>query len=126
MLLLLCVCWTARYTIYAAGWAESISFFLLTFILLNKFAKPNTYGIPIVLSIILGRTILEIPVRLFDFYGSLFSLFVLAISVISILLGANYYRERRIVDLVFSAIIMILLNTVAHHAWFDYTHFTRL
>jgi hypothetical protein len=105
---------------YAAGWAESIGFFLLTFILLDKYAETDTNGVPFVVSIILGRLLLDAPLRILDYWGSRISLFVTIISVISILLAAAYYRERRNIVLILSAVILILLNTTAHQAWLHY------
>ena len=117
MLVFLLTCWTAKFTVYAAGWAESLSYFVLTFVVLRKYAKPDTYGWPFVLSIVLGRLLLEVPVRILDFNGSLFSMFVPMIVVVSILLGAVYFRERRNSVLVLAVIVLILLNTTAHDAW---------
>lgn len=119
MLVFSLTCWTATYTIYAAGWTEAVAYFVLTYISLEKYGKPGTFGASIITTIILGRIILELPVRIFDFQDSIFSMFVPIIAIVSIMLGATYYREKRNTVLVLSVIILILLNTLGHHFWYD-------
>ena len=120
MLTLLFTFWTAKYTVYAEGWAQSIAYFALTFMLLNKYESSSSYGIPTVISIILGRIILEIPIRIMDFSGSVFSMFVPIVALVSIILGALYFKERKNLVLILEIIIIILLNTVAHEAWIKF------
>ena len=122
MLTFLLTFWTAGYTLYAAAWTESICFFVLTFLLLQKYAKPNTYGWPIVTAVILGRILLELPIRITEFRATLFSLFIPITVISSIVLAAVYYRERRPVVLILSAIIMVLLNTIVHEDWINLFH----
>ena len=122
MLTFLLTFWTAGYTLYAAAWTESICFFVLTFLLLQKYAKPNTFGWPIVTAVILGRILLELPIRIIEFRATLFSLFIPITVISSIVLAAVYFRERRPVVLILSAIIMVLLNTVVHEDWINLFH----
>ena len=122
MLTFLLTFWTAGYTLYAAAWTESICFFVLTFLLLQKYAKPNTFGWPIVTAVILGRILLELPIRITEFRATLFSLFIPITVISSIVLAAVYYRERRPVVLILSAIIMVLLNTIVHEDWINLFH----
>ena len=46
MLVFMLTFWTAGYSLYTAAWAESISFFVLTYLLLQRYAEPETYGMP--------------------------------------------------------------------------------
>ena len=115
---LLC-CWTASYSLYAAGWAESICYFIVTYLLLNKYAKSNTYGIPYLIAILLGRIILEFPLRISEFRATLFSLFIPIVVCVSIMLAALYFREKRPAVIILSCIIIILLNTIAHEDWIN-------
>ena len=119
MLAFLLCCWTAAYSLYAAGWAESVCYFVVTFLLLNKFANPNTYGAPYLLAIILGRFVLELPVRLTEFGTTLFSLFIPLIVLATIILASLYFKEKRPAVLILSVIIIILLNTLAHEDWIN-------
>lgn len=118
--------WTAEYTIYAAGWAESVAFFVTTYILLCKYAEPGTFAWKTVLAIILGRILLELPLRITEFWSTLFSMFVPMVVIVSILLAALYYKDKRPLTLVLSVIILVLLNTITHHAWSHWIHHTPL
>ena len=114
--------WTAEFTIYAAGWAESVAFFVTTYILLSKYAEPRTFAWITVLAIVLGRIVLELPLRVTEFWSTLFSMFVPMVVVASILLAALYYRDKKSTTLILSVIILILLNTAGHHAWSNMLH----
>jgi len=114
--------WTAEFTIYAAGWAESVAFFVTTYILLSKYAEPRTFAWKTVLAIVLGRIVLELPLRVTEFWSTLFSMFVPMVVVASILLAALYYRDKKSTTLILSVIILILLNTAGHHAWSNMLH----
>ena len=117
LLLFLITCWTGAYSIYSAGWTESICFFVFTLLVLDKFAKPNSYGVSIIVTIIVGRIVLELPLRIFEFRETLFSMFVPILSIVSILLAAIYHKEKRISILILAIVIIVLLNTVVHDAW---------
>ena len=81
LLVFLLTCWTAAFRGPSAEWAESVSFFLFTYCMLERYAKKDTDGIPVVLMIMLGRIILEIPIRIDDFSGTIGSLFVTIVQV---------------------------------------------
>lgn len=117
LLLFLITCWAGAYSIFSAGWTESICFFVFTLLVLDKFAKPNCYGISIIVTIIAGRIVLELPLRVFEFRETLFSMFVPIVSIVSILLAAVYHKEKRTSVLILAVVILVLLNTVAHDAW---------
>ena len=117
MLVFLLTCWTANYTVFAAGWAESIAYFALTYVVLRKYAEPGTYGVPYVVSIIVGRLLLEVFPRAIDFSGSLFSMFVPMLVVASVILASVYYREHKASVLILAVILLIVLNTTTHDAW---------
>lgn len=117
LLLFLITCWTGSYSIYSAGWTESICFFVFTLLVLDKLAKPDHYSVSFIVTIIMGRIILEVPLRVFEFRETLFSLFVPIVSIVSILLAAVYHKEKRTSVLILAVVILVLLNTVAHDAW---------
>lgn len=119
MLVFLLTCWTAKYAIYAGGWTESVAYFVLTYILLEKYGKPQTFNVPIITIVMFGRIFLELPIRILDFWNSLFSMFIPMIVIASIILAATYYREKRYSVLILSVVILILLNTIGHHFWYD-------
>ena len=71
----------------------------------------------VILTIILGRIILEIPVRFMDFRGSLASLGITVVVLTSILLALLCFREKRISVFILSTIIIVLLNTFGLYTW---------
>jgi len=112
--------WPAKYSIFAEGWTQSVCYFVLTYILLDKYSEERKQYIPIVLAIIAGRFLIEIPIRIIDFYDSLFSFFVPIIAISSIILSAICYKEKRIAIYIMAVIIVVLLNTVVHYSWYHY------
>lgn len=125
LLLFLITCWTAAYSLYAASMAETICYFLLTYFILEKYAKPKTYGIPYVIAIIIGRIVLDIPIRVMEFRETLFSLFIPIVVMSSIFLGSLYYKEKNRTVLVLSIIILLLLSTIGQAQWLDAFRFGK-
>jgi len=117
MLVFLVTCVAGAYSIYAAAGVESFVFMALTYILLQKYDQDNTHTIAITSMIIIGRIILEIPVRVFDFVGSLSSMSTTLCCLTGIILGALYYREKRSSVLILSIIILFLLITIGVSEW---------
>lgn len=122
IMVFLLTCWNLAISIYSALWAETVSYYVLTIYMLDKYAKRETYGFPVILMIMLGRVVLEIPVRMDDFLGTLSSLYVSVVVCISIILAAIYSHEKRNSIIVLSIIIFILLNSVGYDGW---EHFIR-
>ncbi len=115
LLLFNLIWWTAAYN--HAVCIESLCYFSLTYYILYKYAKPCTFGIPFVVVVILGRIILELPLRVIDFEGSIESLIRPIASIVGILLSMVYFREKRQWILVLSVMIWILMCTVIREAW---------
>ena len=57
MLTFLLTFWTAKYTIYAAGWTESVAYFALTYLVLKNYGNSESFNSYIIATIILGRII---------------------------------------------------------------------
>lgn len=117
LLVFLLTCWTAAFRGPSAEWAESVSFFLFTYCMLERYAKKDTDGIPVVLMIMLGRIILEIPIRIDYFSGTIGSLFVTIVVLIAIVLSMSYWYKKKLYILILSLVIMMLLNTFGHDLW---------
>lgn len=120
MLTFLCLCFTAGYSFYAAAPIESLCFMGLTYLLLQKYDKECKHIIPITLWIILGRFILESPIRIFDFWGSLSTLNVTLCCLTGIVLGAVCYKEKRLAVVILSVAILVILSTVGVSEWWDW------
>ncbi len=120
MLTLLCLFFTAGYSFYAAAPIESLCFMGLTYLLLQKYDKECKHIVPITLWIILGRFILESPIRIFDFWDSMPSFGVTLCCFVGIVLGAVCYKEKRLAVVILSVAILVILSTVGESEWWDW------
>ena len=71
----------------------------------------------VVTAIIIGRIILEIPIRIDDFEGSFYSLGITIATIVSILLAALCFKEKRSSVFILSTIILVFINTIGLYAW---------
>ena len=124
MAIFLATVWTAKYN-FAAGFAQSICFFALTFCLLQRFESKGKEVYAVTSAIIAGRVILEIPVRIITFHDSLGSLGISIMVIVTILLAALLYMKRQLSLLILTIIIVILLGTAGLDAWIDFVNYIR-
>lgn len=115
--LYLCVFWVNYFqNLYLSAWVHSLAFISLTWLWLSK--KGKEAGMTsIVGAIILGRIILEIPVRSLDFTGTMSTLMLPVSSMLSILLISLCFYKRNIGVYTLSIILIILANTILHTIW---------
>jgi hypothetical protein len=121
LLLLLISCWPAAWAVYAEGWAQTMCYSALTVYFLMKYAPTPKSSVPVIFAIILGRITLEF-FRVFEFHETLFSLFVPFIAILSIVLAAVCFYEKRWSVVALSMAIMTIVNVIAHHEWLEYFH----
>lgn len=121
LLLYLSIVWIHTFDTFVCGWTYSVCYFACTWICLQLFLSKyaNKYW-PIILGMILGRIILEIPLRIYDWGGTFSTLMFPIITIISILLAAVCYYEKRVSVYVLSAIILLLVNTFVHECFLEY------
>lgn len=115
--LYLCVFWVNYFqNLYLSAWVHSLAFISLTWLWLSK--KGKEAGMTsIVGAIILGRIILEIPVRSLDFTGTMNTLMLPVSSMLSILLISLCFYKRNIGVYTLSIILIILANTILQTIW---------
>lgn len=115
--LYLCVFWVNYFqNLYLSAWVHSLAFISLTWLWLSK--KGKEAGMTsIVGAIILGRIILEIPVRSLDFTGTMSTLMLPVSSMLSILLISPCFYKRNIGVYTLSIILIILANTILQTIW---------
>lgn len=102
--------------LYLSAWVHSLAFISLTWLWLSK--KGKEAGMTsIVGAIILGRIILEIPVRSLDFTGTMSTLMLPVSSMLSILLISLCFYKRNIGVYTLSIILIILANTILQTIW---------
>lgn len=114
----LITCWTAIFKDSTPLWVQSISFWGLTWYLLNRLAPTGRALYSLVLCIIIGRIIPEIPVRMLDWSNSSGSIDITIVSIVGIVFGAVSYKWKSPITNVCLWIILVLLNS-AGHAWYE-------
>ena len=120
--LYLSICWVRIYSdILFASAIFCTCYFSFTWVCVARLKnKLNISVNALVVAVMLGSVILEIPVRILDFDGtgaSLLSPFIVAISII---LAAVCEHERRLSVYILTAATLLLLNTVAQDVWVSF------
>lgn len=116
----LLVCWTTKFQGAAPYWAEAITFFALAwFISKREEEKKGLSPTAIASALILGRIILELPVRILDYANSVGSLMITINCIIGIILGIICYYGKRTSLYFLSIMIEILLTTFIADNWFE-------
>lgn len=111
----LLVCWSLGLSYLDGLWMETMSFYLFAMYETGRHYKylPVTH---IAISIIIGRIIIEIPIRLYDFYGSIGSMPIMVACVISICLGCICAKsDFRFIYLFLTWAILCLINISIYH-----------
>ena len=123
-LALMLICTPLRgWSFHYATLTEIIVYFLLTFFLLKK----NTQHIGLcLLGIIIGRYVLDLPVRLTDFNSTRISLMVPIGSSLGTLLGFIYFKVKKWITLAVSAIVVLVFSFVLEPQWRDYVTYDSL
>ena len=73
----------------------------------------------VLMAIIGGILLLELPLRISDFRGTYISLMEPIIAIISAILGIICYKERNWMVYVLSSVVLILFNSLVQHAWIE-------
>lgn len=109
----------AYHSTVECAWAQVVAYFALTWILLDKCDNRYKKQLWMVISIILGRLLLDVGVRIF-LPTTLDTAFESIIAITAILLTWLCYRERSILVTIMSIVLITVLNSVVHHAWLDF------
>ena len=109
----------AYHSTVECAWAQVVAYFALTWILLDKCDNRYKKQLWMVISIILGRLLLDLGVRIF-LPTTLDTAFESIIAITAILLTWLCYRERSILVTIMSIVLITVLNSVVHHAWLDF------
>ena len=119
ILVFLLTCWTAKFDGAAPYWAEGISFFALSWFVARKEEKNNLSIYGIAFALILGRILLEIPIRTMDFVGTVGSILIPVNSILAIILGLCCYRSKNSSVYILSIVIEILMATFVQETWYN-------
>lgn len=125
--LILCLVLTlfnALKSIFISSWVNSICFFCFTLLLLNVKSHNATINdiMKMTVSIILGYSIIPIFIHVIDFRGTYYSLLIWPITIVSVLLSAVCWYEKRYSVYVLSVIIMVMLNSIVQSYFLDYCY----
>lgn len=113
-------------SLYNAAIIESIVYSFITFLLLRKYVDAKYSIIRIILCIILGRIIIELPIRIVDFDKTLPTLMVTVIVILSTILTGLIYSNKKKYVIILSFISWIICAFIGHKVWFDYINFGHL
>ena len=125
--LILCLVLTlfnALKSIFISSWVNSICFFCFTLLLLKVKSHNATINdiMKMTVSIILGYSIIPIFIHVIDFRGTYYSLLIFPITIVSILLAAICWYEKRYSVYLLSIIIIVLLNSIVQAYFLDYCY----
>lgn len=108
---------------YLATICFTVSYFIFTLVFLRYFKERLGLSINrIVTAIIIGSFILEIPIRILDFKGSIFTLSSSIFTIVAIILAAISYKEKRTSVYVMSIIIILFLDFYVQRTWLKACH----
>lgn len=112
--------------LYYAAIFESIIYSFATFFLLKKYTKDLHGATSIVLCILLGRSIIELPIRLICFKETLVTLWVTSCVMLSIILIGIIYCKRKIYIIILSLAGWGYCVSIGHRNWINYICFGAL
>lgn len=122
--LFLVTCWSAYNGDTTPYWVESLGYFILTYYCL-EFIRAKNQSVSIfcvTAAAVLGRIIIDVPLRVMDCFGTLWSLLVVISCIVAILLAACCYNSKKPVVFILSYIIMALFNSVVAINWAEFVH----
>ena len=109
----------AYHSTVECAWAQVVAYSAITWFLLDRCENHMKKQLWVVVSIILGRLLLDVAVRLF-LPTTLETAFEPVIAIATILLTWLCFRQRSILITMMSIVLITVLNSVVHHAWLDF------
>ena len=109
----------AYHSTVECAWAQVVAYSAITWFLLDWCENHMKKQLWVVVSIILGRLLLDVAVRLF-LPTTLETAFEPVIAIATILLTWLCFRQRSILITMMSIVLITVLNSVVHHAWLDF------
>lgn len=119
-LLWMLVFWTAGISFALCSSIEGVFYLAFTYFCCKKFATGRISCAKIVLAIIVGRFVVELPVRVASFSATLVSLLVSIMSLAGILLGWLCAKKNKAYVWLLSVLIILIVSIFYRPLWFDY------
>ena len=101
------------------AWAQVVAYAAITWFLLDKCDHDTKKQLWLIVSIILGRLVLDVAVRLL-LPTPIDTAFESVIAIATILLTWLCQRTREFLITIFAIVFITVLNSVVHHAWLDF------
>ena len=109
----------AYHSTVECAWAQVVAYATITWFLLDWCENLAKKQLWMVVSIILGRLLLDVALRAF-LLTTLDTAFEPVIAISTILLTWLCFRQRSILITMISIVFITVLNSVVHHAWLDF------
>ena len=109
----------AYHSTVECAWAQVLAYSAITWFLLDWCENHVRKQLWMVVTIILGRLLLDLAVRVF-LPTSLDTSFEWVIAIAAILLTWLCFRQRSILITMMTIVLITALNSVVHHAWLDF------
>lgn len=119
-LLFILTCWTAGIHFALAAGVESVCFLVFTWYCLKKYKSEAMTTTMIVTAIIVGRFILETPLRINDFRGTLISISVPVICLASIFMGVLCFYKNKMYVWGICLALILAYSFLVPCEWFLY------
>lgn len=104
-------CWSASLSNGEAVWMETIAFYFLAMYEVYK-NKESMSVIKIAVALIIGRILLEIPIRIVDFYSAKGSFFLMVACMIAIILGCVAGKKSRMYSYFIGTMILLYISNM--------------
>ena len=101
------------------AWAQVVAYAAITWFLLDKCDHDTKKQLWLIVSIILGRLVLDVAVRLL-IPTPIDTAFESVIAITTILLTWLCQRTREFLITILAIVFITVLNSVVHHAWLDF------
>ena len=101
------------------AWTQVVAYAAITWFLLDKCDHDTKKQLWLVVSIILGRLVLDVAVRLL-LPTPIDTAFESVIAITTILLTWLCQRTREFLITILAIVFITVLNSVVHHAWLDF------
>ena len=101
------------------AWAQVVAYAAITWFLLDKCDHDTKKQLLLIVSIILGRLVLDVAVRLL-LPTPIDTAFESVIAIATILLTWLCQRTREFLITILAIVFITVLNSIVHHAWLDF------
>ena len=109
----------AYHSTVECAWAQVVAYAAITWFLLDKCDHDTKKQLWLVVSIILGRLVLDVAVRLL-LPTPIDTAFESVIAITTILLTWLCQKTREFLITILAIVFITVLNSVVHHAWLDF------